>query len=56
MAHVCRAISDIIIDNIIIGYHQNLSKSRKYNWGNLEKYVRATVGIQCETHANYLVL
>ena len=56
MTHICRAASDIIIDNIISDYHENVSKSQRYNWRNPEKYVRATVGIQWETHANYLAL
>lgn len=56
MTHICRATSDIIIDNIIIGYYENVSKSQKYSWRNIEKYARTTVGIQWETHANYLVL
>lgn len=56
MTHICRATSDIIIDNIIIDYYENVSKSQKYSWRNIEKYARTTVGIQWETHANYLVL
>lgn len=36
MTHIRRATSDIIIDNIIIGYHENVFKSQKYSWRNIE--------------------